>query len=471
LLAACVASIAAACADEERGAADDRAAIAALDAERLSGGDATVADATVGAYGNVSPNLGPERRDIFFLGNSVFNASWVTAPASAEGFDGLGPLFNVASCSGCHFKDGRGAPPEPGEPFRGLLLRLSVPGQDAHGGPVGDPTYGGQLGQNSVLSVPAEGTPSIAYEEIAGAYDDGTTYSLRRPTYRIDDLGYGPMDPAVMISPRVAPAMIGLGLLEAVPEADLLALEDPNDRDGDGISGHANRVWDVRKGALALGRFGWKAGQPTVEQQSAGAFNGDMGITTSMFPDEDCAGNETACRAAPSGGKPEINDQKLGWVVSYSRTLAVPERRAWTDPEVRRGKALFEAAKCQSCHVETLHTGPFAPAPELAGQTIRPFTDLLLHDMGEGLSDHRPDYAAEGNEWRTPPLWGIGLVKTVNKHDYLLHDGRARGLAEAILWHDGEAAPSRKAFQAMPAVDRQALLRFLSSLLRLWVLS
>ena len=287
---------------------------------------------------------------------------------------------------------------------------------------------------------------------------------MRKPTYRIDGLGYGPLPPDIMISPRIAPALIGLGLLEAISEQDILAHADPDDRDGDGISGRPNRVWDRRAGTLKLGRFGWKAGEPTVEQQSASAFLADMGITSSLFPDEPCALAQQTCRDAPEGGAPEIDDLRLGWVVSYSRTLGVPQRRDLGDPEVQRGKLLFASAKCASCHVDTYRTSSFAPIPELGDQVIHPYTDLLLHDMGGGLADHRPDFDASGTEWRTPPLWGLGLIQTVNKHDELLHDGRARGPAEAILWHDGEAAASRWAFVAMSIDDRRALVRFLSSL-------
>ncbi len=433
--------------------------------EELAGGDTTVFDRGRNAYALAARNLKGERRDRFFVGNALFNRNWVTAPASTTGIDGLGPTFNASSCSSCHFKDGRGAPPAaPGEPFLGLLLRLSIPGQDAHGGPLDEPAYGGQLNHRAILGVPAEGNATVAYEEIPGAYADGTPYSLRRPTYRLDGLAFGPIDPGVLISPRTAPFMIGLGLLEAVDEAAILALADEHDADGDGISGRPNEVWDPKHQRTRLGRFGWKANQAGLEQQNAGAFLGDLGITSPLHPAESCPPAQTACAAAPTGGAPELDQEKLDEVTYYSRLLAVPARRDYEAPEVLRGKALFRDAGCAACHVPELHTASLDGFPELEGQTIRPFTDLLLHDLGDGLADGRPDFLADGREWRTPPLWGLGLVGVVNDHTLLLHDGRARGFAEAILWHGGEAEPAREAFRTLDAGDRAALIRFLESL-------
>jgi CxxC motif-containing protein (DUF1111 family) len=433
--------------------------------EELSGGDTTVFDSGKNAFSLSARNLKGARRDPFFVGNSLFNRNWVTAPSSTTGIDGLGPTFNASSCSSCHFKDGRGAPPEAeAEPFLGLLLRLSIPGEDAHGGPLEEPVYGGQFNHRAILGVPAEGTSSVSYEEVPGAYADGTPYSLRRPTYRLADLAFGPIDPRVLISPRTAPFMIGLGLLEAVDEQVLLALADEDDADGDGISGRPNLVWDPKTGRTRLGRFGWKANQPGLEQQNAGAFVGDLGITSPMFPAENCPSAQAACAAAPSGGAPEVDQEKLDEVTYYSRLLAVPARRDFEVPEVLRGREQFRDAGCAACHTPVLETGSLDGFPELEGQTIRPFTDLLLHDLGDDLADGRPDFLASGREWRTPPLWGIGLVGVVNGHTLLLHDGRARGVAEAILWHGGEAEPAREAFRKMSAADRAALIRFLESL-------
>jgi CxxC motif-containing protein (DUF1111 family) len=432
--------------------------------EALSGGDTTVFSDGRDAFSFPAKNMSAEHKDIFFLGNTTFNRNWVQAPASVTSSDGLGPLYNATSCSACHFRDGRGAPPEgPDEPMLGLLLRLSVPGMDERGGPAPEPQYGGQFNHHSITGVPAEGTASVVYEEVEGQYGDGETYSLRRPEYRLDDLAFGPLSEGAMISPRAAPAMIGLGLLEAIPEEDIVAAADEDDADGDGISGRPNRVWNQQTGQTALGRLGWKANQPDMRHQVAGAFLGDMGITSSLFSSPDCTEAEVDCALAPDGGEPEIGDERLDRVVFYSRTLAVPARRELDDPGVVRGKQLFEQTGCAACHTPSFRTGEFV-IEELSDQKIRPYTDLLLHDMGPELSDGRPDYLATGGEWRTPPLWGLGLVHVVNHHQYLLHDGRARGFAEAILWHGGEAEASRDAFRALVREDRESLLSFLESL-------
>lgn len=417
-----------------------------------------------GAFAEPLATLDSAHRLDFFGGNHLFNSSWVTAPGSVDLLDGLGPTFHVDSCSGCHFKDGRGAPPSGTDELVSMLLRISVPGEDAHGGPLGEPTYGGQIQPHGIAGVDGEARVSLTWSEEAGVYGDGTAFSLRRPTVVLDDLAFGPLDASTLFSLRTAPAMIGLGLLESVPEAALLARVDADDADGDGISGRANRVWDVRSGALALGRFGWKAGQPSLEQQNAGAFNGDMGITSSLFPDQNCPSSQPDCAGATAGGSPEIDDARLALLTLYTQALAVPARVAHGEAEVLRGRELFREAGCPSCHVETMRTGADAPLPELAEVDIRPYTDLLLHDLGEGLADHRPEFEASGSEWRTPPLWGLGRIADVNGHFLLLHDGRARGVAEAILWHGGEALNAREFFRTLAARDRAALVRFLESL-------
>lgn len=432
--------------------------------EELSGGETTVFDDSQNAFSLSVRNMTQERRSTFYVGNSFFKENWVIAPSSTEGRDGLGPLYNARSCSGCHFMDGRGSPPaDLAEPLLAVLVRLSIPGTNAHGGPLPEPTYGGQLQPKAIPGVTPEGEAFVTYEEVPGKYEDGEAYSLRQPTYTIMN-GRGEMQSDVMRSPRVAPAMVGLGLLEAIDEKDLLAAEDPNDADGDGISGRANHVWDEARGAISIGRFGWKSNQPTLAQQTAGAFLGDMGITTSLFTTDECSGAEADCAAAPNGGSPEASPEILNSVTFYSTTLAVPARRDWTDAVVLRGKTLFTEAGCAKCHAARFETGTLEGYPELSGQTIRPYTDLLLHDMGEALADDRPDYEADGREWRTPPLWGMGLVEVVNGHTTLLHDGRARNAAEAILWHGGEGESSREAFRKMNHEDREALLRFLESL-------
>jgi len=433
--------------------------------EALGGGD-TTNRLLFGSNAFTLPaaNLDAASKAAFFTGNSFFNLAWVAAPSSTTARDGVGPIFNARSCSTCHFKDGRGRPPlDETEPLEGLLLRLSIPGTGPHGAPVPDPVYGGQFQPFALPDVPAEGKVRIRYDEVPGTFADSETYSLRRPRYELVDLAYGPLDPQVRLSPRVAPAMIGLGLLEAVPEDEIVARVDENLAVGDGIVGKVNRVWDSTAGEVRIGRFGWKAEEPSVRQQSAGAFQGDMGITSSLAPTEPCTSAQSECLDSPSGGEPEIDDESFDKVVLYSQTLAVPERAGWNEPQVLRGRALFREASCSRCHVPRHRTGEHEVAA-LSHQVIWPYTDLLLHDMGEDLSDDRPVFGATGREWRTPPLWGIGRVRQVNRHELFLHDGRARGFAEAILWHGGEAEGAREAFRHMPKDDRAALIAFLESL-------
>ena len=435
--------------------------------ERAGGGKAPEPALSVAQEGFVRPASGFERMDelLFFVGNSFFNQNWVTAPASTKARDGLGPFFNSRSCAGCHFKDGRGrAPITENESPTGFLVRLSVPGRDLHYAALAEPAYGGQLQNHAIEGTMPEGRILISYTEITGTFADGSSYQLRQPTYTLADLAYGEAQPDVMLSPRVANQMSGLGLLEAIPEATLLALADPNDRNHDGISGRPNYVWDDYNSRTAIGRFGWKANQPTILQQVSGAFLGDMGITTGLFPGNKCSPVETACQAAPNGGEPEIEDDDLLKVVLYSSSLAVPARRNWQDETVLQGKQIFVDAACTSCHVAKLETGIHPTIPALSNQTIYPYSDLLLHDMGEGLADGRPDFQATGNEWRTPPLWGIGLFEIVNGHTNYLHDGRARNLMEAILWHGGEAESSKQKILQLSQRERDALIAFLNSL-------
>jgi CxxC motif-containing protein (DUF1111 family) len=449
-------------------AADDTAAESSeVEPNEWLPGGATTNTFLLGANAYTMPaaNITAEHEGHFYSGNSGFNQSWVQAPASTVGHDGLGPLFNARSCAACHFKDGRGRPPlQDGESFLGILLRLSVPGQGPHGEPLPDPSYGGQLQPFSILGVPEEAAPKVSYEEVPGSYAGGEPFALLKPFYEIAGPAYGPMDAQARMSPRVAPAVIGLGLLEAVPLARLQALQDPDDANGDGISGRINQVWDVQRGAMNAGRFGWKAEQPSVRQQSAGAFLGDMGITSSLFPGQDCTAAEIECTDAIHGGDPELSDLILDRVELYARLLAVPVRERYEDDAVLHGKWLFHEAGCANCHVPRHQTAALDGLPEVSHQSIWPYTDLLLHDMGEGLSDDRPSFGAEGREWRTPPLWGLRFIPVVNDHDRLLHDGRARGVAEAILWHGGEAEQAKEAFRTMSAEDRRALVEFVESL-------
>ena len=433
--------------------------------DSLPGGDTTVFVTTNQAFARPAANLPTNKLRDFSFGNRLFNTNWVTAPSSVTKFDGLGPIFNRVSCSACHLLDGRGQPPaKSGDPMNSMLVRLSIPGQNEHGGPKHHPQYGDQLNDRAIQGVPAEGRAIIRYKEIFKKFSDGETYGLQEPAYQFEDLNFGPLGEDILISPRVAPAMAGLGLLEAVSEKTILGFADEKDREKDGISGKPNYVWDEVHKKTALGRFGWKANQPSLRQQDAGAAVGDIGITSPLFPHENIAKDQTQALKAPSGRSPELEQDFLDKLVFYSKTLAVPARRNRNEPMVRRGEELFREAKCVACHVPSMVTGAYPEVPELANQKIHPYTDLLLHDMGEGLADGRPDFQAAGNEWRTAPLWGIGLVKTVNGHTRFLHDGRARNLMEAILWHGGEAQESKKAVEAMNKKERAAIVAFLESL-------
>jgi CxxC motif-containing protein (DUF1111 family) len=431
---------------------------------RLLGGDTTVFDETRSAFSFPARNIHGRHRSSFFVGNSFFNQNWLMAPASTAARDGLGPLFNARSCSTCHFKDGRGRPPDAGEPMSTMLLRISVPGTNAHGGPRPHHVYGNQIQGAAVPAVSPEADVFVDYEGVAGTFADGEKFMLRRPVYRIGNPGYGVLPTNLLTSARVAPHLVGLGLLEAVPEATLHSLCDPEDRDGDGISGRVNLVWDIEAASRRVGRFGWKAEEPTVRQQTAAAFCGDIGITSALLPDENHTAAQSMCSKQPSGGAPEIGQGIFDDVVLYARVLAVPAQRQANDTEVLHGQRIFAAIGCVACHVPALITGDCPDLPELSRQTIHPYTDLLLHDMGPGLADGRPAYVATGREWRTPPLWGLGLLQKVNGHTFLLHDGRARDFGEAILWHDGEARFTREKFRELSKKDRRALIRFLESL-------
>jgi CxxC motif-containing protein (DUF1111 family) len=454
--------------------------------EGLPAGAATVrARNSADAFSQPSANIGFDGELNFKVGDGLFRKIWVSSPSSTLASDGLGPLYNARSCQRCHLKDGRGHPPGPGAGDAvSMFLRISVPAGPADvmtdieafleeiDGPAPrtrpHPVYGGQMQDFALPGQAAEYALEVTYREIPVALAGGQIASLRAPTYGAGRLGHGPLGQGAMLSARVAPQMIGLGLLEAIDPADILGAEDPDDANGDGVSGRAQIVWSAQFQRPMLGRFGLKAGAPTIRHQSAEAFAGDIGISSPLFPAPwgDCTAAEIACRAAPHGDEdgPEVSAEGLDLVTFYARNLAVPARRNIADPQVLRGKQMFHNARCTACHTPKFVTQRLEDQPAQSFQLIWPFTDLLLHDMGEGLADHRPEGRATGREWRTAPLWGIGMTKRVSGHSFFLHDGRARNLTEAILWHAGEAGPMRDAFAAMAPDDRAALIRFLESL-------
>ncbi len=453
--------------------------------EESPGGAATTDQSinTRDAFSHFSHGIGFEGEARFKVGNAIFRKLWVTAPSSTKASDGLGPLYNSRACQSCHFKDGRGHPPKanyPDDTAELMFLRLSIPPETAEQkrllaehkvNSIDEPTYGGQLQNLAIKGLDGEGHMHITYAEVPVKLGDGTTVSLRKPTYSITDLKYGPLHPKTMMSPRVAPQMIGLGLLEAVPEAQIRAHADPDDKDGDGISGRTNEVWSLDQNKVVLGRFGWKAGVPSIRQQSGSAFAGDMGISNPVVrrASGDCTAAQSVCLNAPNGnserdGNLEIGEKLFDHVVFYAQNLAVPPRRNAKDATVVQGKTQFYQLGCQSCHMPSFTTGTVEGQPHLSNQKIWPYTDLLLHDMGEGLADNRPEGMADGREWRTAPLWGIGLTETVSGHTFFLHDGRARNVEEAILWHGGEAQASRDGYAALSKAERDALDAFVNSL-------
>jgi CxxC motif-containing protein (DUF1111 family) len=429
---------------------------AAVD-KRLSGGDTTVFTSTSTAFETPAPNLAGERLQRHLEGDVAFEDVFVTAPAPVN--SGLGPIFNNNACIRCHPRDGRGRAPEPGEPFESVFLRISA-GNDALNGPIAVQGYGVQLQHRAVFGVEAEAAVDVTYEAVPVSFSDGETINLRRPTFLVS-APYYPLPDNVQFGARVAPPVFGRGLLEAIPDETIEALADEADADGDGITGRPNRVFDPIAGETRLGRFGLKANLPSLIVQNAGAYSQDMGVTNSIFP------VESAYAQIQDDGlldDAELDGNTLDAVTFYVQTLGVPARRNVDAPDVLRGESLFAEAHCSGCHVPQLETGDFDSVPEVANQVIFPYTDLLLHDMGADLADGREDFLASGSEWRTPPLWGIGLTATVNGQTGFLHDGRARNLMEAILWHGGEAQASRDRVINMPEADRSALLAFLESL-------
>lgn len=447
--------------------------------EANPGGAATVrAMTTVDAFSQPSGNIAFEKELDFKVGNGLFKKLWVSSPSSTLASDGLGPLYNARSCQRCHIKDGRGHPPAgPEDSTVSMIARIAVPGGSDiaeiadYLATAPDTIYGSQVQDLTVAGHPAEGQLQINYVEETIALSGGETAALRVPDYRVTNLGYGDMHANAVLSPRVAPQMIGLGLLEAIPSKDILALADPEDADGDGISGRAQIVMSKAHGVPMLGRFGLKGGKPSILEQSAGAFSGDIGISTSLFPHGygDCTAAQDACRTAPNGNTPahdnvEIGDEGLQLVTFYSANLGVPARRDVEDPQVLRGKETFYKTGCIACHTPKFVTHRLEDQPEQSFQLIWPYTDMLLHDMGPGLADGFAESRATGKEWRTPPLWGVGLTETVSGHTYFLHDGRARTLLEAVLWHGGEAETQKQAVIDMAPEDRAALIRFLESL-------
>ena len=427
--------------------------------DRLSGGKATIFDESSHAFTNAIEGMSARDERAHELGDQAFEVKFVAPPATV--FGGLGSIFNNVSCINCHRNDGEGFP-STGSATSGLLMRISQAGTDAHGGPLAVDGYGTQIQDVSVLGYKPEANVQITYTEIPFVYPDGTESSLRKPSYALLN-PYFPITVAYMLSPRLAPPVVGLGLIDNIPESTIRGFVDEGDKNGDGITGKVNMVYDPSTGETKIGRYGLKANTPTLLLQVANAYQQDLGITSFINPNESSYGQQQ-WPAATDQGKPELPDSILNFTTFYIRTLAVPARRNITDPDVQAGSAIFNQINCSGCHRPTIMTGPDLHLPQLSGQRIHPYTDVLLHDMGEGLSDDRPDFLATGREWRTQPLWGLGLLQKTTGTAFYLHDGRARSIEEAILWHDGEAAKSKQAFTALSKSERAQLMKFLNSL-------
>lgn len=431
--------------------------------EELLTGSLGVNSTSSNAFGFEIAGLSFVQQAEFATGNSLFNQSWVSSPASTTARDGLGPTFNARACASCHFKDGRGQPLINGGASKGFLMRVSMTGQGSNGDANPVPGYGTQIQDRANNGIPFEAKVTATYQIITGTYADGTTYELQKPIYTFAEEQFGSLS-GVQTSPRVGQQTIGLGLISALPDTEITKFEDEFDADGDGISGRANYVYNVETNTTQVGRYGWKANAPTLKQQIAGAFHGDMGLTTSLFNENNCPSPQQDCMNAPNGGEPEVTDLQLERVLFYQAHLAVPNRRNFTDQNVLNGKVLFNELDCIKCHAINQTTGNSGLSSMLENVTIKPYSDFLLHDMGPELADNRPDFLANGNEWRTQPLWGIGLISTVNNHTFLLHDGRARNVEEAILWHGGEAESSKQRFKELSAEKRQEVIDFVNSL-------
>jgi CxxC motif-containing protein (DUF1111 family) len=443
-------------------------------ASALSGGTFTVPAAEAGAYSQPAPVLSERQREAFTRGQAAFGRPWVVFSVSTGDW-GLGPTFVADRCSACHEGAGRGTLPRSANAqLLAMVVRVSVPGTDAHGGPKPLEHYGDQL-QNRALQgqqlesmfahapVPAEAELYLDWDEHGVKLADGTEVRLRSPRLSIENPAFGPLPPDTMTSLRLAPPVFGLGLLEAVPEDDLLALVAKQRELG--FNGRPNYAWDEINQRMALGRFGWKAAQPSLRQQIAAAALNEMGVTSTLFPRQNCFEVQTLCRREVPGNDPELSDAAWDDFEMLMLGLSVPAARNLDTPAVQRGAALFERLQCSVCHVPALRTADYFPRmPQLSRQVIRAYADLLLHDMGEGLADHRPDFAASGRDWRTPPLWALGLSRTVNGSTALLHDGRARNVTEAILWHGGEAQRARDGFAGLSKSEREALVAFVEAI-------
>jgi len=417
----------AACQDDD----GDYKEVNSLSDRTMAGGETTVFLTSSNAFSTPANNLSAAHLTQHLDGDFQFEAVFVSAPAQVNG--GVGTIFNNSSCVACHPKDGRSAFPADVNSLSGFFLRTSLPGVDEVGGPKAVPGFGKQLQNQAIFGYEPEVQFGVTYTQRTEVLSDGTQVLLNKPIYSIEN-SYIPVPVEALFSPRLAPPVFGLGLLEAIPESYILQNVDESDADGDGISGKANYVFDHISQTQKLGRFGWKANTASIVEQCAGAYLEDMGVTNALFTQE--TGNGQSNGDDGFGDDPEIGQDILDQVAFYCKTLAVPAARNLDESNVQNGALIFEELQCAKCHVPKMISESYS-IEALANQVFYPYTDMLLHDMGPELADNRPDYLANGQEWKTRPLWGIGLTQGVNGHTNFLHDGRAKNITEAILWHGG----------------------------------
>jgi CxxC motif-containing protein (DUF1111 family) len=458
--------------------------------ENSPGGETSVSHQPFASFQLPAANLDDQLKSNFHAGKALANQPWVKAPTITTARDGLGPIYNARTCLSCHVKGGKGFIPDSNiSPISSTLIRLSKPGFDKRllqtEGVIPHPIYGDQMqGQSTSLAhqlrhsqkpgalehdVAPEATIYVHWDTQTFTYPDQHQVELRKPRLQFANLGYGPLGEDTLYSIRVAPALHGMGLLELIAEKDLRALSDESDANSDGISGRLNKVWDVEQQATVIGRFGLKANKPTLKMIVAGAFKNDIGISNPLFPDQPCTSLQPTCNRIINGntkehGNVELSEELLVLTTNFNRDLAPVKRRNSSNSEVKKGRDLFYQTGCNQCHQPRFKTQKSEQAAHLSEQIIWPYTDLLLHDMGPDLADGRPDFLATGNEWRTAPLWGVGLLQQINGSQVLLHDGRARSIEEAVLWHGGEASNTKNRFIQLVKIEREALIKFVNSL-------
>jgi CxxC motif-containing protein (DUF1111 family) len=462
------------------------------ESEALPGGQTSVSTKPFASLEKPAANMADELKPKFHAGKALANQPWIKAPTTTTARDGLGPVYNARTCLACHIKGGKGTIPENSDiALSNTLVRLGKPNNHPSAtaellqqqGLVPHPVYGDQIqhqstslahqlrhnksAQNIPHDVAPEAYMYVQWHESNFTYPDEKQVTLRRPSIDFRYLGYGPLGDDTLLSIRVAPSIHGMGLLELIKQDDINALADADDKNQDGISGRVNQVWDVKSQTVQPGRFGLKSNKPTLEVIIAGAFTNDIGITNYLFPNQPCTAEQSTCAQQATGNDEEgveLPKHLLELVVNFNRNLAPLKREKTQNKTVLQGREIFYQTGCNQCHQPRFLTGESEHFSHLSKQEIWPYTDLLLHDMGPALSDNRPEFLASGQEWRTAPLWNIGDQPDVNGSHVLLHDGRARNVEEAILWHGGEAQNVKNNFVHLPVLQREALIEFVYSL-------